>query len=447
MRFRNTLIAFVVLLVVGGYAFINFYYSKPEEEGHKVFTVKPEEITKIDLKYPDRELTIERKAGEPWMLTKPINSKADQTASDNLARAIADCQVTKTVEEHPEDLGPFGLAKPQVTVTIATNKGQTLPSLDVGKTTPIGFSAYLKKSDGPAVMLTSSAFPSGMNKTVDQMRDRELMTFKVDEVNRITIEQIDQPPIEIDRDGEKWKIVKPAAYAGDSTQIRQLLSTLNDAKVADFVADAPTDVSQYGLTKPRVVVTVYTKSGQESLLFGFKQKEQGRDGVYVRRGERAPVYTVHQWVMTTVAKPVLALRDKSVLVFEPSDVGAVKAAIDGRQFELRRTDKGWDLVDAGKTSPADVPNVERFLDHIRDLRGTSIVMDPVKTPGMFGLATPPITITVTNRGGKEIGDLKLAKIDVKPAGQDASIKPHPEYYAISSASTALFAIDDFSYGQ
>ncbi len=65
-------------------------------------------------------------------------------------------------------------------------------------------------------MLTSSTFPSGMNKTLDQMRDRELMTFKMDDVrkwspSRATTEakskSIAMATI--------WKIVKPANFAAD----------------------------------------------------------------------------------------------------------------------------------------------------------------------------------------------------------------------------------------
>ena len=54
MRFRNTLIALVVLLIIGGFAFVNFYFSKPIET-RTALQIKPEEIAKIDLKYPTRD--------------------------------------------------------------------------------------------------------------------------------------------------------------------------------------------------------------------------------------------------------------------------------------------------------------------------------------------------------------------------------------------------------
>ncbi len=455
-RFRNTLIALVVLLILGGYAFVNYYFSKPLPV-KTALNIKADEIAKIDLKYPNRDLVLEHKPGEEWTITKPIGAIADQTAAGNLARAIAECQITKTVEDKADNLAPFGLDKPQVTVTVTDSKGKTLAGLEVGKVTPVGFSAYLKYTDQPQIMLTSSAFPSGMNKTGDQMRDRELMSFKVDDVKKLLITHDDGSQIEVDRDGDKWKIVKPGNYAADPTQVRQVLTTLGDSKVADFITDTPTNAAQYGLEKPHLVATVYLNKGgaQESLLFGFKQKEQGKDGIYVRRGERAPIYTVAPWVMSGVDRSLLTLRDKTVLGFDPSKVStiAIKPS-DKPEFAIQRAggDK-WNVVADGKTSPADIAIVERFMDQIHDLKGNSIIMDPIKSPEMFGMDKPALMVTLLDKDGKDLGQLRLSKINVKKAAPtEPSETPAPastqnEYYAASSTSGALFSTDDFLFSQ
>lgn len=455
MRFRNTLIALLVLVLIGGYAFVNYYFSKPEP-ARTAFDIKGDDIAKVDLKYPTRDLTLERKAGEPWMITAPMGAKADQTAANNLARAIADCEITKTVEEKADDLAPFGLTKPQVTITITDTKGKTLPGLVVGKNTPVGFSSYLKYADKPEIMLTSSAFSSGMNKTADQMRDRELMSFKVDDVQKLVIAHDDGSQVVIERDGDKWKITSPGSYAADPTQVRQVLTALGDSKVADFITDQPSNAAQYGLEKPHLVATVYLANGgaQESLLFGFKQKESGKDGIYVRRGERAPIYTVAPWVMSGVDKTVLNLRDKTVLSFDPSRVETITLnPIDKPEFVIKRADGGkWNLVADNKTTPADVPVVERFMDQIRDLKGNAIVLDPIKTPAMFGLDKPALVVTLQDKDAHEVGQLRLAKVDVTQAPAAGSteaptVTARTEYYAASNASTALFSTDDFLFSQ
>ena len=198
-------------------------------------------------------------------------------------------------------------------------------------------------------MLTSSAFSSGMNKTADQMRDRELMSFKVDDVQKLVIAHDDGSQIVIDRDGDKWKIISPGSYAADPTQVRQVLTALGDSKVADFITDQPSNAAQYGLEKPHLVATVYLSNGgaQESLLFGFKQKESGKDGIYVRRGERAPIYTVAPWVMSGVDKTVLNLRDKTVLTFRSFE-GRDHHAEPHRQTRIRHQARRGRQMEPGR---------------------------------------------------------------------------------------------------
>ena len=128
------------------------------------------------------------------------------------------------------------------------------------------------------------------------------------------------------------------------------------------------------------------------------------------------------------------------------------APVDKARYSIKRTDGGkWNVVADGKTSPADVAIVERFMDQIQDLKGNSIVMDPVKSPEMFGMDKPALTVTLQDKDGKQIGELKLSKIDVKkapaPGSETASTGTQTEYYATSSASGALFSTDDFLFSQ
>src|SRR5208282_1210250 len=138
-----------------------------------------------------------------------------------------------TVDEKPADLAPFGLKPPTTTVTVTTFDKKTLPAIEVGKSTPIGFNAYVRVADSPAVLLTEAVFSSGMNKTVNDLRDRDLMAFKLDDVRKLIIARDNGQALEIDRDGQQWKIVKPAPYAADDMAVRMAIGVLVNAKAAD----------------------------------------------------------------------------------------------------------------------------------------------------------------------------------------------------------------------
>ena len=117
MRLRNTIIVLILFAIVGGYAFVVGHYSANEEKP-KLINVKPDDIAKIELKYSDRDIVLERDKGKSWRLVKPVGADADQTQANNLARAIADGVLVRTVDDKPADLAPFGLKPPTTTITV-----------------------------------------------------------------------------------------------------------------------------------------------------------------------------------------------------------------------------------------------------------------------------------------------------------------------------------------
>jgi len=101
MRPRNTIIALILFAIIGGYAFIMARYSVPEEH-RKLINLKPEQMAEIELKSADRDIVIRREKDKPWMLIKPIGTDADQFQCNNLAHAISETELVRTVEEKLE---------------------------------------------------------------------------------------------------------------------------------------------------------------------------------------------------------------------------------------------------------------------------------------------------------------------------------------------------------
>src|SRR5262249_26620370 len=160
--------------------------------------------------------------------------------------------------------------------------------------------------------------------------------------------------------------------------------------------------------------TVILKNGeQQSLLFGFKQSGEGKSGIYVRRGERAPVYAIAEYVMSSLDKSALDFRDKTIAKVDPESVESVKVKSSDGEFELKRAPGGkWNVTVGGKTSEGDVPVIERLLEQFRNLKGNSIVADPMPSAQPFGLDNPAVEITLLSKDGKNLAAVKLAKINV-----------------------------------
>src|SRR6185295_11896156 len=209
MRFRSTIILVLLLLGLGAYVYW-VEYPKAQEEAKKKTLVefKADDATGVSLVYADREITLS-KVGDDWRLTKPLDSLADTTTVKNLINAIAECEVKKELTETSADLSQYGLDKPLVTVTVKL-KDKELPAILVGKNTPIGASTYVQRADDKKVVLTNSAFHAGMDKKVNDLRDKTIVTFNDDDVQKIQLRG-EEKDVELVRKDGAWRVERPGS--------------------------------------------------------------------------------------------------------------------------------------------------------------------------------------------------------------------------------------------
>jgi Domain of unknown function (DUF4340) len=464
MRLRNTIIVLVLMAVLGGYSLIILLGSRPVPTP-TLLGLDSKRISGIDLRYPDSELKLVRNPNHTWSILKPLKTDGDQSSVDGLTETIANAQLTRTIEEKPESLKPFGLDRPTVTVTVTTDDKRVVPALLVGHISPVSSGVYVKLANQPAVLMTSSDFVTAVSKKINDVRSHELMTFNMDDAQQIVLRSGASQPIEIDRQGGQWRIVAPGHYTADSDTVAQVLTALVDARINDFVTDAPTDLAQYGLKNPQIVVSVFSGKDktQHTLLIGLAQPQASKKAVYAKRGGEDSVYTVESALVGKVNLGLLDLRDKTVMGFDPLNVGRLEIENHAKQFTLAREAAGkWQVTQDAKSSPANGQAVQTFLDQLANLKGDKIVQDPISDPRRFGMDKPTEQIVVFGKDDKQIGTVKFAQIQNKvqvqptPSPEDESSESKPktertvmrvENYATSSAGTAVYSVRESDFSQ
>jgi hypothetical protein len=90
---------------------------------------------------------------------------------------------------------------------------------------------------------------------------------------------------------------------------------------------------------------------------------------------------------------------------------------------------GWS-VEKEQQSKAGV--IQRFIDDLRELRGSSIAEEPPKNLKGFGLDAPDLRLTIVDREQKPMGTILLAKHDGK-------------YYAMREGGPTVFEVRDYMY--
>jgi hypothetical protein len=446
MQSRKTLIALLVLVAIGGLA---YYVSRQpvSEKSHKLFDLTAADIAQIELRGPARDLIIKRDGPSLWKIVKPVETDADNGTADGLANAIAGLEIVDTVDENPADLGNFGLANPATTIIVTTTDNKVLPGIMVGSGTPVGNNAYFKTTDKPAVLLTNAGFTVAAGRTLKDLRSKILVNLTASEMNRVDIVKSDGSEIELVRKGDDWMFTKPRVYGTDKAAVQQLLNVIAGTRVAEFIEDNPTDLDKFGLAKPSLSFEVdggKDNSIKEKIEIGFKQPEAAKSAVYVRVGEGdRPIATVADYIVKAVDKTFDDLRDKSVLPFDKADVA--RMTVVGGPLSIlveRAPNDKWNVVAEGKTLAARPEVASSLLDQLHDLKGTTIVMNPMTDPKPFGMERPTVTATLYDHSGKEIGSIYASEVQATMRPDDPSQKPRSQNfgYATSSADKAVYMI-------
>jgi len=433
MRFRSTLV--LLLLVAGLGAYVYWVeYPKAEQAAKKktLFELKADDITAVKLTFADREIALKR-SGEEWRLTAPIDAAADATTAKNLASAIADCEVKKELAETSPDLAQYGLDKPFVTVTVQL-KDKALPTVLVGKNTPVGFSTYVQKADDKKIVLTNAAFRSGLDKQVKDLRDKTIVSFTDDEVQKLDITGEGKDIALVRKDGT-WTLDRPGAYPADAPTVRSYLSTLRSMRAVDFPDDHPTDLSLYGLDTPRLRLHLLLgkNNADKEILIG--SKETDKKELYVQTSGVPTVYTVSDFVLRDLNKTAADFRDKTLLAFDRDKIGALELQRkDGGQLKLvRGDDKQW-RPDGIEGKPA-ATVISQYIGDVHDLKGYEIVTDEPGDLAQYGLDQPLLTLTVIGEDQKPIGMVRIAE---RPSAEGKK-----EYAAMTEGGHTVFLIHDY----
>jgi uncharacterized protein DUF4340 len=449
MKFRNTFAIAVLFIALAGYLyFVERPRQHEEAEQKKLLLFKPDDVSQVTLTYPDRQI-VAKKTGAGWRLEKPIEVGADQTAVQNLVRAVADTEVKRTLESDAKTLDVYGLDKPQAIVTLTLANGKALPSIRVGKAAPVGFSAYVQLEGTTDVRIVPSVFETGVKREVKDLRDKTVLDFQEADVKTIEVTTPDSS-VELARDSEGWKIEKPRPLKADTSEVNAFLSSLRGARAEDFV-DEPGSLADYGLDKPRekVAVLVGKEVARKELWIGAEKAKDSKNVLYVKRGDADTVYAVGTWTWTSLNKSLNAFRDKTVLPFELSSIATVEVSRRGGEaYRLVRepapaegnaTPGATPAAAIWKVDGAKGSKTEQIGELVGDLHGLKGYEIAAEKPGdlaPYGLAEPDLTFSLVDASGKPVG-----RILASQTGSDANANA----YAMAEGGDVVYHVRGYLY--
>ena len=174
MRLRTILILLVVLLALGGY----FYFaSRPEpapepEPQLYVWLIDMDEIQHIEIRLPSegQSQAFMKEEDMTWHFDDPQKSAVDmQRWGGGIPLILSGPGTERVIAENAtqEKLAEFGLAQPQMELTLTLDSGETL-NITVGDRTPDGRAFYIQAPGSNDVALVDYTWYDVLERLVKE---------------------------------------------------------------------------------------------------------------------------------------------------------------------------------------------------------------------------------------------------------------------------------------
>jgi len=211
------------------------------------------------------------KSGPTWNLTKPLAAGGEYAAVEGLIGRLQSGQMKSIAAKDASDLKPYGLDKPEATVTLAA--GSARATLLVGKAAPEAGTVYAKDASRPEIFTVEGALADELKKGVAEYRRKDAFEFRPYTANRVDVTRGSETIAfeKVKGQGEnaqdKWRQVLPAVKDDvDQPMVENLITKLTNMRALSF-ADASTKT---GLDAPVLTVVAKFDEGkkQERVTFG-----------------------------------------------------------------------------------------------------------------------------------------------------------------------------------
>ena len=436
MKLRNTLILFGVVLVAFLLVYI-FEIRNPGDSADKsknlgeLLLLKVKDINRLELLYadPDYErIVCVKDSGGEWQIEQPLRARADQKIMDRLISGAMGKSVHRTLKD-PGALADYGLENPRVTAIFHPGTGAS-KTLMLGDTVPVGNYVYVKQKSIPDISVVPANIVDELTKFVSDLRDRTVMALASNDVQKLQLKYtsaganhtsagtnhtnvVANLVFACEKKGFEWNLVEPIAAKADTSAVEKVISDLNSIKLDRFADDSAGDLSTYGLSPPRIEVTVtLTSGGAKTLLIGVKED----DLAYAKTGSGEQIFLVKADIIDKLPDDPGDLRDRTIIAFDASAVDRLGLKYPGRAVVCEKKSGAggefWQITAPIRTD-ANSAQIDKILRELQDMKAAEFVSDKPLELDVYGLSRPQIQVVISDTEsllvGKKAGELVYVK--------------------------------------
>ena len=398
MRWQTTAILAAILIAVGAFYYVYDVRMAPEREKEaarkgRLWTIEPVDVNEVTIRRSSDTLTLKRE-GDRWQMLGPVSARGDRGPIDDALTTIVTAKIDREITAQPASLADFGLDKPAADLTLTTKDGKQL-GLQLGAKNPTGVWVYARERDKPAVFVIPDSVLRDSTKPAVDFRDKTILSFERKDVTGLDLALRDDA-LSLNHVEKGWRITRPRALAADNDVVNDFLDKLQNARVKEFVIDAPRSLEPYGLERP-TRVEVHTGKDKDratkTLLIGATDDK--KKGVYALRTGEQSVMLLPEEVWTALPKTVAALRDKTVVAFERDKITRVDVENPRGAFTIVREGDRWQISQP-EALPTDQLEAGALVMNVRNLRAQAFLSDDASGLARY-VGSPQVKVTLTEK--------------------------------------------------
>ena len=255
-------------------------------------------------------------------------------------------------------------------------------------------------------------------------------------VEKVRLAYPDGTSIEVVREGDKWKLTAPIAYAADGKVVENFLTTVKETKIERRLTKAEAGaLASYGLegdtgSQARLEVTLAGGKAMPAVVLG-NATPVGYEA-FARKDGSDEVLVIPLLLQSSAKKQPMDLRAKTM--FEGDSTGVTRVTIEkpGEKIELeRKGEAAWAML-SPIADAADAESVRSMLDSIATIDAVGFFDGPQVDREAFGLDEGATRFTALRDDGSSV---------TFTIGKEATDAPAGNYFERASDKQVIKAPD------
>lgn len=377
MKNRGVLVLLGALVVLGGYLAWDLRSEKTAVEEKRqsllIFPYPQDQVNEILIENAKGGRTRLVKTIDGWTLEEPLKDAADSGFTDDFLGKIMNEGYKEVAKEGDGiDWKVYGLDNPigKLTVKTQTGQGRTLEMSAKQNFEENGIGRIAGEN---RVLIVPWSWSANVGRTALDFRDKRLLRYRIGSVERVELTNGQGTVVAESKDG-KWSLPAHPEWELDQNRARELLSMINETRVADFLTEGSplkTQLGDYGLTKPAVRLKLKLKDKTWQADMGAVPKGgKGVPGEFASVSDPAFLVRLDEGSLAKYERITAdGLRDKrKPFAFNRDAVKRIEFETPMKKSVFVKNGETWALVDGADGVTVD--NV-RVQDVVEQLKGAS----------------------------------------------------------------------------